>query len=211
VRDEYIGFVSTLTVESSFDRNECLFQDILFFRESIQQVCEGLSHSEIRNVVLTYVLMITVGLSDDCMERIVRLLHAQGADIFYQFKGSDEFFGKTLLHFPIEDPNILEYLLGQKVNPNLQDKDGNTALHCAAQRGDLEDIKILLAYNADPTIENQANKTPRHIFEDNKAKVESKNGLKNFIEIITELQRKEYARQQQTENERLQSLKFDIL
>jgi hypothetical protein len=198
--DEYIESFSTPIVKSSSGRNECLFQDILLFREIIQRACEGLSRLEINNVVLTCVLMIAVGLSDDCSNRVVCLLHKKGADISYRFKGG-EFVGKTLLHFPIEDPYILKYLLEQKVSPDLKDKDGNTALHCAAQRCDLENMKILLAHDADPTICNDAGKTPRNILEAHKDKVESESGLEEYRKTIIELRKKEYVGQQQKDKD----------
>uniref|UniRef100_A0A1X7V0Q7 Uncharacterized protein n=1 Tax=Amphimedon queenslandica TaxID=400682 RepID=A0A1X7V0Q7_AMPQE len=47
---------------------------------------------------------------------------------------------------------IVELLLKEKVNPNVQKKDGVTALMIASAKGHHEIVKLLLIWKADPTI-----------------------------------------------------------
>ncbi|MCI4407753.1 MAG: ankyrin repeat domain-containing protein [Thermofilum sp.] len=54
----------------------------------------------------------------------------------------------------------VEELLSKGYDPNLQDWDGNTALHYACQEGDVEMVELLLRHGADPDIENNDGETP---------------------------------------------------
>ena len=51
-------------------------------------------------------------------------------------------------------------LMKEIVNPNFQDKDGNSYLHMACQSHSLEAIKILLDLGADPNIEDKRGFSP---------------------------------------------------
>jgi len=54
----------------------------------------------------------------------------------------------TPLHRAIMHPPAVEFLLSQGATPNLAGPSGSTALHEAARHGQLETVKILLAYKA---------------------------------------------------------------
>ena len=43
---------------------------------------------------------------------------------------------------------------------NAQQHDGNTALHCAARRGRVDTMRVLLEHGADPIAVNSAGRTP---------------------------------------------------
>ena len=58
------------------------------------------------------------------------------------------------------DKRRVEELLSRGYDPNLQDWDGNTALHYACQEGDVEMVELLLRHGADPDIENNDGETP---------------------------------------------------
>jgi ankyrin repeat protein len=62
---------------------------------------------------------------------------------------------------------MLEKLLIAKLNPDIQDKNGKTALHLAVERDDSESIDILLKYNANPKIKNQRGLSPLDILSPN--------------------------------------------
>jgi len=51
-------------------------------------------------------------------------------------------------------------LLSMGYDPNLQDWDGDTALHYACREGDIEMVELLLRHGADPDIENNEGETP---------------------------------------------------
>lgn len=71
-------------------------------------------------------------------------------------------YKRTPLHCALEfetEPKVIEFLLKNGANPNEQDDNGNTPLHYAAQNGDIESVKLLLAYNAKPNVTNIYAKT----------------------------------------------------
>ncbi len=85
---------------------------------------------------------------------IVIMLLAAGADP----NAKEEVSGRTPLHKAIQEGNndvIEELLKSDKLEINVQDYDGNTALHHAANKSDPELISILLLKNPDPTIKNK--------------------------------------------------------
>jgi uncharacterized cupin superfamily protein len=60
--------------------------------------------------------------------------------------------------------HVVQYLVTDlKLNVNLQDNVGDTALHDSARFGHDEISSFLMANGADPTIQNMAGKTPAHI------------------------------------------------
>ncbi len=58
------------------------------------------------------------------------------------------------------DKRRVEELLSRGYDPNLQDADGETALHYACREGDIEMVELLLRHGADPDIENNEGETP---------------------------------------------------
>jgi len=71
--------------------------------------------------------------------------------------------GEGALHIVVglEDATYLRVLLQQDdVNPNLQDKRGNTALNLAASRGWVEGVEILLRYGANVNLTNSSGENP---------------------------------------------------
>ncbi|HXT10886.1 MAG TPA: ankyrin repeat domain-containing protein [Candidatus Angelobacter sp.] len=56
--------------------------------------------------------------------------------------------------------NYLDFLLESGANPDLQDTNGNTALHYATYQVFPEAISVLLAHKANPNIQNNAGFTP---------------------------------------------------
>jgi ankyrin repeat protein len=54
----------------------------------------------------------------------------------------------------------VKLLLERGVDPNTQDKDGDTPLHKAAYKGYVDVVKLLLEHGADPNIKNKSGITP---------------------------------------------------
>lgn len=72
---------------------------------------------------------------------------------------------RLLLHEAVKNYRlaILEALLKKGMDPNTQDKNGNTPLHFAYFYGYESAIKLLTAYQADQTIQNNKGETPKDI------------------------------------------------
>jgi len=83
---------------------------------------------------------------------IMRLLLTRGADVNIQDKS-----GRTALMMAASGPfpQAVKMLLNNNANPNLTDKEEHfTAIMYAAAEGQLEVIKVLLAYKADPFLKD---------------------------------------------------------
>ena len=63
----------------------------------------------------------------------------------------------------VRSPRLAELLLEAGAEPNALNEAGFTALHSAAQNGDVETARVLLAHGADPAIANDAGRTPREL------------------------------------------------
>ena len=70
----------------------------------------------------------------------------------------DSYFYGTL-----GNEELLKTMLTHKADPNIQDIHGNTPLHLAMRRKNLDYGAILLAAGANPNIENYKGDTPLHI------------------------------------------------
>jgi hypothetical protein len=76
--------------------------------------------------------------------------------------------GSTLLHMAIKEPceseekrkRLVEAILKRDVDTNIQDDDGDTALHLSVADGYPEISSLLLAKGAQPNIRNNENKAP---------------------------------------------------
>ena len=72
--------------------------------------------------------------------------------------------GRTCLHYTCSN-NALELLkklvLNCKIDINSKTREGNTPLHTAVYKNNLDMIKFLLEHEADPTIKNNKNKSPK--------------------------------------------------
>lgn len=86
-----------------------------------------------------------------------KLLHA-GADI----NALDIKSGLTPLMHAVESNNItmVHFLLENGCDVNSQSYSGNTALHCACGRGQLDTVRLLLKNGADSGLKNYHNDTP---------------------------------------------------
>ena len=51
--------------------------------------------------------------------------------------------------------DVVQTMLQNGTNPNIKDRDGDTALSCAAQQGNVETVKVLLQHGTNPKIINQ--------------------------------------------------------
>ena len=89
---------------------------------------------------------------------------------------------QTALHLASENghKNIAEYLLTRsKCNPNIQDDDGNTLLHIATWKGDLELVKLVVessTVSIDPDVFNNHKQTALHMA--------CKNRYKDIVEYM---------------------------
>lgn len=84
------------------------------------------------------------------LERCVEVLLDNGADP--DIPDEEQF---TALHNAIGFPAIVKLLLTKAKKINSQNKDGETPLYLAAERGLTESALTLLEYDADPNIPNQ--------------------------------------------------------
>ncbi len=80
--------------------------------------------------------------------RYIKALLGAGAHI-----DDTDCFGKTALMYA-KDSSAIRMLLETGANPNIQDKEGATALYLASVENDLDKIKLLLLFKADPNIED---------------------------------------------------------
>lgn len=71
--------------------------------------------------------------------------------------------GRTALHWAVSDEDLTRVLLQHKANPNSRDKDGDTALHIAAERGHIGTVKLLLSAGATPSAHGEHENTPLHL------------------------------------------------
>jgi len=71
--------------------------------------------------------------------------------------------GNTPLIERWSPPEYLQFLLANGANPDLQDTNGNTALHEAVLSGRTNNVKVLLENKANPDIQNNAGDTPLDI------------------------------------------------
>ncbi|XP_052268283.1 uncharacterized protein LOC127869655 isoform X2 [Dreissena polymorpha] len=69
--------------------------------------------------------------------------------------------GGTLLHQTVDKPRVFTYILANNGVPiNVQDKNGDTALHLAVREGKMEIVEALVQCSADLTLRNKLGQTP---------------------------------------------------
>ena len=78
---------------------------------------------------------------------------------------SDARQGKTPLIWAVQHGHIaiIEWLLGQGINVNMQDKNKNTALHIAVEKDNDTVCKMLLQHGALPNVQNKQKQTSLHL------------------------------------------------
>uniref|UniRef100_A0A0G4F022 Uncharacterized protein n=1 Tax=Chromera velia CCMP2878 TaxID=1169474 RepID=A0A0G4F022_9ALVE len=92
---------------------------------------------------------------NEYMVSVLLQYHADPNSIEFQYKKSPLMLAVEYGHM-----TIARMLLDAAAEVNRQDRDGNTALHYAAKKGDAEMASFLLKRNANVRIENNDNKTP---------------------------------------------------
>lgn len=122
----------------------------------------------------------------------------------FDFDEQEQDTGKTLLMLLIESQSPTEFLwfaLEYFSDPNLQDKQGNTALHYAFASPNRYYLYILLLFNADSKIKNLEGKEPHQVVLNNSIKEDEIfklydlfDSLKLVFARITR-QRRDYARE----------------
>ena len=92
---------------------------------------------------------------------------------------------EKLLHYGVMKGcyDLVEFLLNKGINPNVPDKDGNTALHLAALKGDDKILSLLLHNDANINAMNEVSYTPLHVAAENKNKLVVENLLNNGANI----------------------------
>ena len=94
---------------------------------------------------------------------VAKLLLDHDADPNFEFdEGGDALYWIAMGHNP-EVPEILETLLEYKADPNHPSKYGSTALHSACYSSNLDNVRVLLRYDADPRIRTSSGQTPRNV------------------------------------------------
>lgn len=80
-------------------------------------------------------------------QEMVRLLEEKGA----QTDDTTKFMTAAFLN----RADVVENMLKNGLDPNVKDRDGDTALSCAAQSGSVEVVKVLLQNGTNPHTTNQ--------------------------------------------------------
>ena len=62
-----------------------------------------------------------------------------------------------------DNVDVVKFLLEKKAKVNMQDNNGNSALHRSAERGYINSMTILLEYGAFCNVENKEKETPLHL------------------------------------------------
>lgn len=89
------------------------------------------------------------------LQKVQVFLLEKGIDVVDNFKRT------ALMNAALyNQAEIITWLLEQKANLNLQDKNGYTALHFSAQEAAIESTRLLLKHGADPNIGDQHQNTP---------------------------------------------------
>ncbi|EZG44180.1 ankyrin repeat protein, partial [Gregarina niphandrodes] len=94
---------------------------------------------------------------------ITRMLIEYGYPFNLRCPGFKAF--KSPLHVAAELPNerLIHDLLDWGADPNLDQNTGNTALHYAAEGGQLECAKLMLRYGCEVDVQNYAMQSPLHL------------------------------------------------
>jgi ankyrin repeat protein len=69
----------------------------------------------------------------------------------------------ALFHASFGGSEDVEYLLKESANVEITDIEGNTCLHIASKKGDLDCVRVLAEYNIPVNSENLKNRTPLHV------------------------------------------------
>jgi len=97
---------------------------------------------------------------------IIKFLLSVGAETDINAQSKD---GKTALMSAVGasgQPEIVKFFIAAGSEINTQDNNGETALHWAVRRGDIDIVKILLEAGVETNKKNKAGKTPRQVAEE---------------------------------------------
>jgi ankyrin repeat protein len=93
------------------------------------------------------ILMAAVRFLNEHDEEMVRLLETSGA----QTDDVTKFMTAAFLN----RADVVEQMLQSGLDPNVKDRDGDTALSAATQRGNVETVKVLLKHGTNPHTVNK--------------------------------------------------------
>ena len=127
-----------------------------FFNNAIVLIVNNaLVHINECNIQPIHLLSLSKESSVEKLIEFTKLLLDNGADV----NSIHSIFGYTPLHSACIKNNILliYFLHENGANPNIKQISGNTPLHLCSN---LDIIKLLIKYNADPNIENNLNRKP---------------------------------------------------
>ena len=109
-----------------------------------------------------------------------RLLLRRGADANILTRGRRQYALVEAVYWGLDAHALIRDLVRTGKDPNLRDKDGNTALAVAAGRGHEKVVKLLLAHGADPEATNK--------FGDTALDVAEAEGKQSVVELLDGLE-----------------------
>lgn len=85
----------------------------------------------------------------------VRFLNTDMVRLLEQHGAQTDDVTKFMIAAFLNRADVVETMLRNGLDPNVKDRDGDTALSCAVQQGNLEVAEILLKHGTNPQIVNQ--------------------------------------------------------
>ena len=131
--------------------------ELIFFVESREEAI--LRYRKEPPYLLTTILNSSL-INDDIEE--AKILIEAGADINMPHEHFDKERPPIIIASQYGHEEIVKLLLESGANPNIQTKNGDTALHSAARMGRFNITKILIEAGANPKLSNDRKKLPIH-------------------------------------------------